>query len=137
MHKHGGQVYLDGANMNAMVGLSRPGDIVGCQSFEPAQDFCIPPWRRRPGMGPIGVKSHLAPFLPGHPQTDGHEGAVFRRAVRVGLDPADLLELLPDDGGEADASDQGCKFQRQLRRRPAEGCYDVLYKSAKGRVAHE
>ena len=72
IHAHGGQVYLDGANMNAMVGLSRPGDIGSdvCH-LNLHKTFCIPHGGGGPGMGPIGVKAHLAPYLPGHPETDG------------------------------------------------------------------
>ncbi|XP_060529561.1 glycine dehydrogenase (decarboxylating), mitochondrial [Cylas formicarius] len=67
-HKNGGQVYLDGANMNAQVGLCRPGDYGGDVShLNLHKTFCIPHGGGGPGMGPIGVKSHLAPFLPGHP----------------------------------------------------------------------
>lgn len=67
-HKNGGQVYLDGANMNAQVGLCRPGDYGSDVShLNLHKTFCIPHGGGGPGMGPIGVKSHLAPFLPGHP----------------------------------------------------------------------
>ena len=72
VHDHGGQIYLDGANMNAQVGLSRPGDYgadVGHLNLH--KTFCIPHGGGGPGMGPIGVKAHLAPFLPGHPAADG------------------------------------------------------------------
>jgi glycine dehydrogenase len=68
VHKHGGQVYLDGANMNAQVGLCRPGDYGSDVShLNLHKTFCIPHGGGGPGMGPIGVKAHLAPFLPGHP----------------------------------------------------------------------
>lgn len=68
IHKNGGQVYLDGANMNAQVGLCRPGDYGSDVShLNLHKTFCIPHGGGGPGMGPIGVKKHLAPFLPGHP----------------------------------------------------------------------
>lgn len=68
IHKYGGQVYLDGANMNAQVGLCRPGDYGSDVShLNLHKTFCIPHGGGGPGMGPIGVKSHLAPYLPGHP----------------------------------------------------------------------
>lgn len=68
IHTNGGQVYLDGANMNAQVGLCRPGDYGSDVShLNLHKTFCIPHGGGGPGMGPIGVKSHLAPFLPGHP----------------------------------------------------------------------
>ena len=68
VHQAGGQVYLDGANMNAQVGLCRPGDYGSDVShLNLHKTFCIPHGGGGPGMGPIGVKSHLAPFLPSHP----------------------------------------------------------------------
>jgi glycine dehydrogenase len=68
VHEHGGQVYMDGANMNAMVGLCRPGDIgADVCHLNLHKTFCIPHGGGGPGMGPIGVAEHLAPFLPGHP----------------------------------------------------------------------
>src|SRR5207237_5983395 len=71
VHKHGGQVYLDGANMNAMVGLARPGDIgADVCHLNLHKTFCIPHGGGGPGMGPIGVAKHLAEFLPGDPLAD-------------------------------------------------------------------
>jgi glycine dehydrogenase len=68
IHAHGGQVYMDGANMNAMVGVARPGDIgADVCHLNLHKTFCIPHGGGGPGMGPIGVAKHLAPFLPGHP----------------------------------------------------------------------
>jgi glycine dehydrogenase len=68
IHANGGQVYLDGANMNAQVGLCRPGDYGSDVShLNLHKTFCIPHGGGGPGMGPIGVKKHLAPFLPSHP----------------------------------------------------------------------
>ena len=78
VHGHGGQVYLDGANMNAQVGLSRPGDYgADVSHLNLHKTFCIPHGGGGPGMGPIGVKAHLAPFLPGHPR-DGRRQAQLR-----------------------------------------------------------
>ena len=76
-HKYGGQVYLDGANLNAMVGLAKPGEIGSDVShLNLHKTFCIPHGGGGPGMGPIGVKAHLTKFLPGHPATDGSDGSV-------------------------------------------------------------
>ena len=67
IHEHGGQVYLDGANMNAMVGIAKPGEIgADVCHLNLHKTFCIPHGGGGPGMGPIGVKAHLSPFLPGH-----------------------------------------------------------------------
>ena len=77
VHAHGGQVYLDGANLNAQVGLSRPGDYgADVSHLNLHKTFCIPHGGGGPGMGPIGVRKHLAPFLPGHPAVDGGASAV-------------------------------------------------------------
>jgi glycine dehydrogenase len=75
IHEHGGQVYLDGANMNAMVGLSRPGELgADVCHLNLHKTFCIPHGGGGPGMGPIGVAEHLVRFLPGHPVVGGVGG---------------------------------------------------------------
>ena len=137
-HAHGGQVYLDGANMNAMVGLSRPGDIGSDVShLNLHKTFCIPHGGGGPGMGPIGVKAHLAPFLPTDPRT-GEEGAVSAA-------PFGSASILPISwsyclimGGEGltQATKVAILNANYIAAR-LKGAYDVLYKSATGRVAHE
>ena len=138
-HQHGGQVYLDGANMNAMVGLSRPGDIGSDVShLNLHKTFCIPHGGGGPGMGPIGVKKHLAPHLPGHPQSDGREGAVsaapFGSASILPISWSYILMM----GGEGltQATKVAILNANYIAAR-LKGAYDVLYKSDKDRVAHE
>ena len=101
VHDAGGQVYVDGANLNALVGLARPGRFGGDVShLNLHKTFCIPHGGGGPGVGPVAVREHLAPYLPGHPLAeelaDDLHGVV--RAVRVGVDPADHVGLHPDDG---------------------------------------
>ena len=77
VHANGGQVYLDGANLNAQVGLARPGDYgADVSHFNLHKTFCIPHGGGGPGMGPIGVKAHLAPYLPSHPRLTSKPGLV-------------------------------------------------------------
>ena len=138
-HQFGGQVYLDGANMNAMVGVSRPGDIGSDVShLNLHKTFCIPHGGGGPGMGPIGVKAHLAPFLPGHVSTDGRPGA-------VSAGPYGSPSILPISwsyclmmGGEGltQATKVAILNANYIAAR-LKGAYDVLYTSASGRVAHE
>ena len=82
VHEHGGQVYMDGANLNAMVGLSRPARIgADVSHINLHKTFCIPHGGGGPGMGPIGVRSHLAPYLPDHPVVAGVNPAADRRGT--------------------------------------------------------
>ncbi|RCW28606.1 glycine dehydrogenase (decarboxylating) alpha subunit /glycine dehydrogenase (decarboxylating) beta subunit [Ciceribacter lividus] len=138
-HEHGGQVYLDGANMNAMVGLARPGDIGSDVShLNLHKTFCIPHGGGGPGMGPIGVKAHLAPYLPGHVATDDRSGAVSAA-------PYGSPSILPISwsyclmmGGEGltQATKVAILNANYIAAR-LKSAYDVLYKSERGRVAHE
>lgn len=96
VHKHGGQVYLDGANMNAQVGLCRPGDFGSDVShLNLHKTFCIPHGGGGPGMGPIGVKAHLAPFLPTHPVVDPLAGAENKSFGVVSAAPYGSSSILP------------------------------------------
>ena len=121
VHAHGGQVYLDGANLNAMVGLARPGDIgADVSHLNLHKTFCIPHGGGGPGMGPIGVKAHLIPFLPSDPRS-GEEGAVS--AAPYGS--ASILPIswsyCPADGrARPDPGDPHRHPQCQLHRQPPE-----------------
>ena len=138
-HDHGGQVYIDGANMNAMVGLVRPGDIGGDVShLNLHKTFCIPHGGGGPGMGPIGVKAHLAPHLPGHPETGGEQGPVsgapYGSAAILPISWAYCLMM----GGEGltQATKVAILNGNYIAKR-LEGAYEVLFKGRNGRVAHE
>ena len=116
VHAAGGQVYVDGANLNALVGLARPGRFgADVSHLNLHKTFCIPHGGGGPGVGPVAVKAHLADFLPGR-----KAGPVAAAAVRVGQHPAHLLGLPADDGpGRAAAGLRGGHPGRQLCRPPA------------------
>ncbi|MDD2090518.1 aminomethyl-transferring glycine dehydrogenase [Pseudomonas guariconensis] len=139
IHAHGGQVYLDGANMNAMVGLCAPGKFGGDVShLNLHKTFCIPHGGGGPGVGPIGVKAHLAPFLPGH-------GHMARKDGAVSAAPYGSASILPITwmyirmmGGEGlkRASQVAILSANYIARRLEEH-YPVLYTGENGLVAHE
>lgn len=138
-HEFGGQVYLDGANLNALVGLAKPGEIGSDVShLNLHKTFCIPHGGGGPGMGPIGVKSHLARFLPGDPLGGGATGPVsaanFGSASILPISWAYCMLM----GGEG--LTQATKVAilnanyMAVRLEPA---FPVLFKGKQGRVAHE
>ncbi|WP_197916290.1 aminomethyl-transferring glycine dehydrogenase [Thiosulfatihalobacter marinus] len=138
-HDHGGQVYIDGANMNAMVGLSRPGDLGGDVShLNLHKTFAIPHGGGGPGMGPIGVKAHLTAHLPGHPETGDAQGPVS--AAPYGS--ASILTiswaycLMMGGAGLTQATRVAILNANYIAKR-LEGAFDVLYRGPTGRVAHE
>ena len=143
VHAAGGQVYLDGANMNALVGLARPGDIgADVCHINLHKTFCIPHGGGGPGMGPIGVAAHLAPHLPGHVLArvggEQHTGAVSAA-------PWGSASILPIShlyielmGGEGltRATKVAIVNANYIAKRLEEH-YPVLYKGTHGTVAHE
>ncbi|MBN7818479.1 aminomethyl-transferring glycine dehydrogenase [Bowmanella yangjiangensis] len=144
VHQHGGQVYLDGANMNAQVGLTSPGFIGSDVShLNLHKTFCIPHGGGGPGMGPIGVKSHLAPFLPSHPVMEISGTQPTNGAVSAA--PWGSASILPISymyikmmGGEglAKATAMAILNANYVAKRLS-GHYPVLYKGRNERVAHE
>ena len=138
-HSHGGQVYIDGANMNAMVGLSRPGDLGGDVShLNLHKTFCIPHGGGGPGMGPIGVKQHLVAHLPGHPVSGGSEGPVAAAPYgSPSLLPISWAYCLMMGGEGLTQATRVAILNANYIARRLEGAYDVLYKGPTGRVAHE
>lgn len=143
IHAHGGQVYMDGANMNAQVGLCRPGDIgADVCHLNLHKTFCIPHGGGGPGMGPIGVRAHLAEFLPGHPvvQTGGSKAI-----GPVSAAPWGSPSILPIPYAYiCMMGAQGLKKATQIAILSANyiatrlsSSFPVLYRGKQGRVAHE
>jgi len=143
VHAHGAQVYLDGANMNAQVGLSRPGDYgADVSHLNLHKTFCIPHGGGGPGMGPIGVRAHLAPFLPGHPATDGGTPHPVGPVSAAPFGSASILTisyiyiLMMGGEGLARATEVAILNANYIAAR-LQPHFPVLYRNAKGRVAHE
>lgn len=138
-HKHGGQVYIDGANLNAMVGLSKPGDLGGDVShLNLHKTFCIPHGGGGPGMGPIGVKAHLVPHLPGHSETGGSAGPVSGAPYgSPSILPISWAYVLMMGGEGLTQATRVAILNANYIAKRLEGAFDVLYKGRQGRVAHE
>ena len=143
IHRHGGQVYLDGANMNAQVGLARPGDYgadVGHLNLH--KTFCIPHGGGGPGVGPIGVKSHLAPFFPsvnggGDSSRDAVGPVSAAPFGSAGILVIPLAYIMMMGGaGLARATEVAILNANYIASRLNEH-YPVLYRGKNGRVAHE
>ncbi len=138
-HQHGGQVYIDGANMNAMVGLVRPGDLGGDVShLNLHKTFCIPHGGGGPGMGPIGVKAHLAPHLPGHPENGGKEGPVSSAPYgSASILPISWAYILMMGGAGLTQATKVAILNANYIAKRLEAAFPVLFKGKHGRVAHE
>ena len=144
IHKAGGQVYMDGANLNALVGIAKPG-LFGpdVSHMNLHKTFCIPHGGGGPGMGPIGVKMHLKPFLPGHPLVKNEIGLQEQDAVSAA--PWGSASILPISYSYISMmGDQGLKLATQVAILNAnyiksilEPYFSVLYKGKNDMVAHE
>lgn len=138
VHAHGGQVYLDGANLNALVGLARPGDIgADVCHMNLHKTFAIPHGGGGPGVGPIGVKAHLRPYLPGH-EARGSDHAVaaapFGSASILAITWM-YVRMMGGDGLKR-ATQSAILSANYIARRLG-GAFPVLYRGKSGRVAHE
>ncbi|MFJ3467677.1 aminomethyl-transferring glycine dehydrogenase [Pseudomonas sp. NPDC090201] len=143
IHKHGGQVYMDGANLNAQVGLARPADIgADVSHMNLHKTFCIPHGGGGPGMGPIGVRAHLAPFVANHPVIPLEGPNAQNTAVSAA--PWGSASILPISwmyiammGPQlADASEVAILSANYLAQQLT-GAFPVLYTGRNDRVAHE
>lgn len=139
VHEHGGQVYLDGANMNAMVGLCAPGKFGGDVShLNLHKTFCIPHGGGGPGVGPIGVKAHLAPFLPGHPHLERKESTVSAAPYgSASILPITWMYIRMMGGEGLKRASQLAILSANYVARRLEEHYPVLYSGVNGLVAHE
>ncbi|MBL0796973.1 aminomethyl-transferring glycine dehydrogenase [Pseudomonas sp. B7] len=143
IHKHGGQVYMDGANLNAQVGLARPADIgADVSHMNLHKTFCIPHGGGGPGMGPIGVRAHLAPFVANHPVVpiDGPQpqnGAVSAAPWgSASILPISWMYIAMMGPQLADASEVAILAANYLAQHLS-GAFPVLYTGRNERVAHE
>jgi glycine dehydrogenase len=143
VHTHGGQVYMDGANMNAQVGLTRPGDIgADVCHLNLHKTFCIPHGGGGPGMGPIGVAKHLAPFLPGDPNSEIQNPNSVGAVSAANHGSASILPIswvyiaLMGAEGLKRATQVAILNANYMANRLKDH-YDVLFTGKNGRVAHE
>ena len=144
VHDHGGQVYLDGANMNALVGIAQPGKFGSDVShLNLHKTFAIPHGGGGPGMGPIGVKSHLAPHLPNHvvsPIEGHHEGNGAVAAAPFGSSsilPISWLYIVMLGQKGLRKSTEVAILNANYMAQRLSGHYQVLYRGRNDRVAHE
>ena len=144
IHQNGGQVYMDGANMNAQVGLTSPANIgADVCHLNLHKTFCIPHGGGGPGMGPIGVAKHLVPFLPGHSVVNMEVGDKSMSAVSAApwgsasilLISYAYIRMMGTDGLE-DATKYAILNANYIKAR-LEKHYQILYVGSKGRCAHE
>src|SRR5439155_22884318 len=143
VHEHGGQVYMDGANMNAQVGLTSPAAIgADVCHLNLHKTFAIPHGGGGPGMGPIGVATHLSPYLPSHPLVPVGGATAIHAIAAAPWGSASILlisygyiRMLGADGA-TDATRYAILNANYIKAR-LEAHFPVLYARANGRVAHE
>ena len=143
VHENGGQVYMDGANMNAQVGLCRPAELgADVCHLNLHKTFCIPHGGGGPGMGPIAAAGHLAPFLPGHPVIGVGGSRAIGPVSAAPWGSASILAIswtyiaMMGGPGLREATEIAMLNANYMARR-LDGHYPILYRGAGGRVAHE
>ena len=135
VHRHGGQVYVDGANLNALVGLAQPGRFgADVSHLNLHKTFCIPHGGGGPGVGPVAVRAHLAPFLPGSEAVPAISAAPYGSAAILPISWAYIALMGPD--GLAAATQDAILAANYVAAR-LDAHYPVLYRGAGGLVAHE
>jgi glycine dehydrogenase len=138
VHAHGGQVYVDGANLNALVGLAAPGRFgADVSHLNLHKTFCIPHGGGGPGVGPVACKSHLAPFLPGHRQLGSTNAVSAAPYGSASILPISWMYItMMGASGLRDATESAILAANYVAKRLAPH-YPVLYSGADGLVAHE
>ena len=143
VHEHGGQVYIDGANLNAQVGLCNPGEYGGDVShLNLHKTFCIPHGGGGPGVGPVAVKQHLAEFLPGNPLNSNNQHSAVGPVSAAPWGSAGILPIswayiyMMGDAGLRQATEAAILSANYVAQRLAPH-YPILYTGANGHVAHE
>lgn len=138
IHQHGGQVYFDGANLNALVGLARPGDIgADVCHMNLHKTFCIPHGGGGPGVGPIGVKKHLAPFLPGHVAIGTGNAVSAAPFGSASILPITWMYIRMMGGAGLKRATEMAILNANYIAERLKDYYPVLFKGRNGRVAHE
>lgn len=144
IHENGGQVYMDGANLNAQIGIMQPAEVgADVLHMNLHKTFCIPHGSGGPGMGPIGLKAHLAPFAPGHTLTDTHSASAGQTSVAAAaFGSASILPItwmyltMMGKQGMEQATRWALLNANYVAKRLSED-YPILYTGKNGRIAHE
>ncbi|EMU4311622.1 TPA: aminomethyl-transferring glycine dehydrogenase [Neisseria gonorrhoeae] len=144
IHENGGQVYMDGANLNAQIGIMQPAEVgADVLHMNLHKTFCIPHGGGGPGMGPIGLKAHLAPFAPGHTLTDTHSASAGQTSVAAAaFGSASILPItwmyltMMGKQGMEQATHWALLNANYVAKRLSED-YPILYTGKNGRIAHE
>ncbi|MCR4268599.1 aminomethyl-transferring glycine dehydrogenase [Nitratireductor sp. ZSWI3] len=138
IHEHGGQVYFDGANLNALVGLARPGDLgADVCHMNLHKTFCIPHGGGGPGVGPIGVKAHLKPFLPGHVGLGSSHAVAAAPFGSASILPITWMYIRMMGGAGLKLATEMAILNANYIAHRLKAHYPVLYKGRNDRVAHE